>query len=103
MTASDWLLFILLHVGGTGVGLLIAGAIFGCKMHPVKAFVVAAIGAVAYALLPPMVGGPVSFFIIVVMARQWGTGDWLEAFLTTSIARGILLIVLLFYATQQTT
>ena len=103
MTTTDWLLFFLLHVGGTGAGLLIAGAIFGCKMHPVKAFVAAAIGAAAYALLPAMIGGPVSFLVIVILARQWGTGDRLEAFLTTSIARGILLIVILFYATQQST
>ena len=93
--------FILLHVFGTGVGLLIAGPIFGCKMHPAKAFAAAAVGALFYYFLGMGIGGPVSFLVIVILARQWGTGDWQEAFLTTIIARGVLLIVLLLWATRN--
>ena len=87
------------HTVGGGIGLLIAGPIFGCRVHPVTAFVAAAISGVVYWLLEsiPGVGGAASLLVFVLIVGYWGTGDWQDALLTCLVARGVVLIVGLYW------
>jgi hypothetical protein len=90
---------ILVHTIAGGVGLLIAGRMFGCRLHPAKAFIAAALSGAVYALLAPIpgAGGTVSLVVLVLLVGFWGTGDWTDAVLTTLIARGVVLIGALYW------
>lgn len=95
---------ILIHTIGGGAGVLIAGRIFGCILTPGKAIAAATISALVYAFLTvqPGIGGVISFAVLLGLVGLWGTGDWMDAFLTSSIAKGIVLIVTLLWAVSST-
>ena len=86
---------VLINTVGAGIGILVAGPLFDCKVPPVKAFAAGAVSGVLY--LIPTVGFAASLAGLIYLVGIWGTGEWQGALFTSLIARGVVLIVALLF------
>ncbi len=80
---------------GSGIGVILAGPLFGCKVPPAKAFAAAAISGVCY--LIPTLGAVASLLALIYFVGIWGTGDWMDAVYTSFIARLAAVPVMLLF------
>ncbi len=92
----DGMALVIVHTIGAGVGILLAGPFFGCRLHPAKAFAAAGLASLLYVV--PTVGFALSLVALVWLVGIWGTGDWDDALYTALISRGGVLIVAMLWA-----
>ena len=91
----DGFQLVLIVTLGAGIGVLIAGPFFGCKVPPVQAFAAGAISGLCY--LIPTVGAVASLAALIYFVGIWGTGDWMDAAYTALVARLATVPVMLLF------
>lgn len=91
----DELRLVLIVALGSGIGVLVAGPLFGCKVPAAKAFAAAAISGLCY--LIPTVGAVASLMALIYFVGLWGTGEWMDAAYTAFLARLATVPVLLLF------
>ena len=87
----DGLTLVIAHTVGGGIGVLLAGPFFDCKLHPAKAFAAAGLSGLLY--LVPTAGAVLSLMTLIFLVGIWSTGDWDDALYTSLIARGAVFAV----------
>ena len=91
----DGFQLVLIVTLGSGIGVLVAGPLFGCKVPPAKAFAAALISGLCY--LIPTVGAVASLIALIYFVGIWGTGEWMDAAYTAFVARLVTVPVMMLF------
>ena len=91
----DGFQLVLIVTLGSGLGVIVAGPLFGCKVPPAMAFAAAAISGLCY--LIPTVGAVASLAALIYFVGLWGTGEWMDAVYTSFVARLATVPVMLLF------